>query len=132
LHANENGCSFPIIIPLIIGVRWERSILRRRITSRLQERLNSGIIEEVINLNDSGIAWDKLNFFGLEYRYVGLYLQGRMSYNDMFKKLNTRIHQFAKKQETWFRRMEKRGIQIHWINGEDSDSIGDIVKYLVK
>jgi tRNA dimethylallyltransferase len=81
------------------------------------------MVEEVKKLNESGIAWDKLDFFGLEYRYVGLYLQNKISYDDMFKKLNTRIHQFAKKQETWFRRMERKGIQIHWINGDDHNSI---------
>ena len=132
LHEHESKDTFPVINPLIIGVRWERSILRQRITSRLKDRLHSGMIEEVKKLNDSGITWDKLDFFGLEYRYVGLYLQGRISYDDMFKKLNTQIHQFAKKQETWFRRMEKRGIQIHWINGEDLNSIEEIVERLIK
>ncbi len=123
LHERENDDSFPVITPWVIGVRWERSILRQRITSRLTERLHAGLVEEVNKLNESGIAWDKLDFFGLEYRYVGLYLQNKISYDDMFKKLNTRIHQFAKKQETWFRRMERKGIQIHWINGDDHNSI---------
>jgi tRNA dimethylallyltransferase len=123
LHERENDYSFPLITPWVIGVRWERSILRQRITSRLTERLHAGMVEEVKKLNESGIAWDKLDFFGLEYRYVGLYLQNKISYDDMFKKLNTRIHQFAKKQETWFRRMERKGIQIHWINGDDHNSI---------
>jgi len=128
LHEHDNDDTFPVITPLVIGVRWERSILRQRITNRLKERLHAGMIEEVRRLKESVIAWDKLDFFGLEYRYVGLYLQGKISYNDMFKKLNTRIHQFAKKQETWFRRMEKRGIEIHWINGDDYNSIKEIVK----
>ena len=103
--------TIPRILPLVIGIRWERSILRQRITNRLKERLSSGMVDEVKKLNASGIGWDKLNYFGLEYRYVSLYLRGEMSYSDMFHKLNTRIHQFAKKQETWFRHMEKNGIE---------------------
>lgn len=73
-----------------------------------------------------------LIFFGLEYRYVGLYLRGVLSYKDMFDTLNTRIHQFAKRQETWFRRMEKQGIQIHWIKGDDYDSLKNIVDCMMK
>jgi tRNA dimethylallyltransferase len=130
LQECEKYDRFPMVTPRVVGVRWERSILRQRITSRLTERLNAGMIEEVRKLNKSGIAWEKLDSFGLEYRYVSLYLQGEISYDDMFKKLNTRIHQFAKKQETWFRRMEKKGIQIHWINGDDYDSIKEVVKRL--
>ena len=123
LHEHENGDSFPLVTPRVIGVRWERSILRQRITNRLKERMRRGMVEEVKKLNESGIAWDKLDFFGLEYRYVGLYLQNKMSYDGMFEKLNARIHQFAKKQETWFRRMERKGIKIHWISGNDYNSI---------
>ena len=122
----------PLIVPLVVGVYWERSILRQRITHRLQERLKSGMIEEVKNLHASGIRWDKLDFFGLEYRYVGLYLRNALSYKDMFRTLNTRIHQFAKRQETWFRRMEKRGIEIHWINGNDYNSLKNIIDYIMK
>jgi tRNA dimethylallyltransferase len=122
----------PAIIPLIIGVRWEREKLRQRITNRLIERLKSGMIDEVKKLNESGIGWDKLDYFGLEYRYVGLYFQGKMSYNEMFQRLNTRIHQFAKKQETWFRRMEKRGIKIFWIVGNDYIALKKITEPLMK
>jgi len=116
-HRMDENISTPPIVPLIMGIRWERSILRQRITNRLKERLASGMIEEVKWLHESGIGWEKLDFFGLEYRYIGLYLQGMITFNDMFEKLNTRIHQFAKKQETWFRRMERQGIEIHWIDG---------------
>ena len=117
----------PLIVPLVVGVYWERSILRQRITHRLEERLQSGMIDEVKNLHASGIQWEKLDYFGLEYRYVGLYLRGILSYKDMFRTLNTRIHQFAKRQETWFRRMEKRGIEIRWINGNDYNSLKKII-----
>ncbi len=118
--------SIPPIEPLVIGVRWEREILRRRITERLMKRLEEGMIEEVEGLLSSGISWEKLDFFGLEYRYVGLYLQGKLSYDEMFQKLNTRIHQFAKKQGTWFRRMEKHGIEIHWIDNGDYDALKEL------
>ncbi len=94
--------------------------------------MNAGMIEEVERLYQSGIGWQKLDFFGLEYRYVGLYLRGVMSYTEMFQKLNTRIHQFAKKQETWFRRMEKKGTKIHWINGDDYEKATKIINRLLK
>jgi tRNA dimethylallyltransferase len=109
----------PKVVPLVIGVRWDRSELRRRITRRLQERLAAGLIGEVARLHESGIGWERLDAFGLEYRYVSLYLQGILAEKQMVAQLNTRIHQFAKRQETWFRRMERQGIFIHWIDGDD-------------
>lgn len=124
---NEN-ITIPSVIPLVIGIRWDRSILRKRITDRLRERLATGMIEEVKRLHQSGIGWEKLDFFGLEYRYICLYLQGMIRYNDMFQKLNTRIHQFAKRQETWFKRMERRGIEIHWIPGADYEGIKELLR----
>lgn len=111
----------PEIHPLVLGIRWERKILRERITRRLKERLSSGMIEEVEALHASGISWEKIDFFGLEYRYIGQFLQGKLNDNDMFQKLNSAIHKFAKRQETWFRRMEKQGIKIHWIENADYD-----------
>jgi tRNA dimethylallyltransferase len=129
---NNDESHFPSIVALAIGIRWERSVLRERITDRLNERLKAGMIEEVERLHRSGIGWEKLDFFGLEYRYAGRYLRGMMSYSEMFQTLNTRIHQFAKKQETWFRRMEKKGTTIHWINGDDCDQAAKIVKRLMK
>lgn len=110
---------FPDIRPLVIGIRIERSRLRDRITERLRLRLESGMIEEVERLHDSGVPWERLDYYGLEYRFIGAHLQGGLSYNDMFQKLNSAIHDFAKRQETWFRRMEKHGVRIHWVNGED-------------
>ncbi len=126
-QAGDVDLNLPPIFPLVIGIRWDRTILRQKITRRLKDRLESGMIEEIRKLNASGISWEKLDYFGLEYRYVGLYIQGKLSYNDMFLKLNTRIHQFAKKQETWFRRMEKRGIEINWLKGADYTSIRKII-----
>jgi tRNA dimethylallyltransferase len=131
VHVNQESHS-PSIAALAVGLRWERSVLRQRITDRLNARLKAGMIEEVQRLYQSGIGWDKLDFFGLEYRYIGRYLRGVMSYSEMFQMLNTRIHQFAKKQETWFRRMEKKGITIHWINGDDYGKAREIINGLMK
>ncbi|MBW2599973.1 MAG: tRNA (adenosine(37)-N6)-dimethylallyltransferase MiaA [Deltaproteobacteria bacterium] len=118
----------PLINPFIIGIRWERSVLRDRITERLKKRIDMGMIEEVKNLHDQGVSWERLDSFGLEYRYVSRYLQGKMDFEEMFRQLNTRIHQFSKRQMTWFRRMERRGIVIHWMDNADYASIKRLVK----
>src|SRR6185369_8637324 len=89
---------FPRIRSLVIGIRWEREALRRRITDRLRERLGNGMIEEVQRLHAGGIAWERLDYYGLEYRYVGAYLRGDLNRNDMFQGLNSAIHNFAKRQ----------------------------------
>lgn len=121
----------PIMDAAVFGIHWERSLLRQRITARLRQRLEEGMIEEVKTLQISGLSWARLDSFGLEYRYVSQYLQGKFSYTEMFEKLNTSIHQFAKRQETWFRRMERKGTIIHWINGDDYDLLkGSVIKYL--
>ena len=118
--------------PIIIGLRWERSVLRRRITTRLAERLAGGMIDEVRKLQEQGnCSWEKMHDLGLEYRYVALYLQGRLSYQEMFEQLNIRIHQFAKRQETWFRRMEKQGTLINWLNDPDYEKLQKLVKRLL-
>ena len=129
-HGPEGAAGSPHIIPMVIGTRWERPVLRRRITERLRERLANGMIEEAKRLHDSGISWERLEYFGLEYRYLGLYLQGIINYNDMFQKLNTQIHQFAKRQETWFRRMERNGINIHWLKNADYEEALALIKGL--
>jgi len=117
----------PQIVPLVFGTRWDRSLLRERITKRLKERLDAGMVEEVERLHGEGISWEKLDYFGLEYRYIGKYLQRELSRNDMFQKLNSAIHQFAKRQETWFRRMERHGVHINWIDSADYDRMKEIV-----
>jgi len=115
----------------VFGIRWDRAELRKRITARLEQRLRQGMIEEVKALQQSGLAWAKLDSFGLEYRYIARYLQRKISHEEMFTQLNTRIHQFAKRQETWFRRMEKKGIVIHWIDGDNYSLLKEnVVKYL--
>jgi len=117
----------PPIVPLVIGIRWEREHLRKRIALRLKERFAAGMIEEVKGLHRSGISWDRLHFWGLEYRYVGLYLQRKISYQEMVEKLSLRIGQFAKRQETWFRRMERHGIEIFRIEGDNYEALKELV-----
>ncbi len=108
---------FPLLQPVVIGIHWERETLRRRITERLRERLDNGMIEEVERLHSCGIAWERLDYYGLEYRYIGAYLRGDLNRNDMFQRLNSAIHNFAKRQGNWFRRMERHGVAINWIEG---------------
>jgi len=107
----------PELEPIVFGLRFDRRTLRQRITQRLRERLNRGMIEEVQGLLKKGVSFETLEFYGLEYRFVAQYLKGELSRNDMFQKLNSAIHQFAKRQETWFRRLERQGILIHWVDG---------------
>jgi tRNA dimethylallyltransferase len=122
-RAHPQETEAPIAVsPLVIGIRCERSELRRKITLRLQARLELGMIDEVRSLHQRGIGWERLESFGLEYRYISLYLQQKMAREEMFRTLNTRIQQFAKRQETWFRRMERNGIRIHWIEGADDEA----------
>ena len=110
----------PAIEPAVFGISWEREILRQRITKRLRERLNRGMIEEVKELVKKGASFETLEFYGLEYRFVAKFLRGELNRNDMFQKLNSAIHQFAKRQQTWFRRMERQGILIHWVDGNEN------------
>ena len=113
----EAVTELPDICTAAFGIRWERSALRRRITVRLKARLDSGLVEEIRGLLEKGLSPEALSFYGLEYRYVTQYVCGELSRNDMFQKLNAAIHKFAKRQETWFRRMERKGVSITWIDG---------------
>jgi len=113
---------------LNIGIKLDRDIIKSRITERLGKRLESGMIEEVEKLIDMGITHEKLRFFGLEYKYLSLYLQGKLSYNDMYQKLNSAIHKFAKRQMTWFRKMEKEGVSINWFDGNDYEKIRKFIE----
>ncbi len=102
---------------LLFGIAVDRDVRRKRITQRLHHRLKHGIVEEVATLLQQGISAEKLKFYGLEYKFITLYLEGEMEYNTMVERLNIAIHQFAKRQMTWFRKMEKDGHQIEWIDG---------------
>jgi len=119
----------PQISPLVFGIKWTREILRKRIAIRLRERFEAGMIEEVQQLHDAGVPWAKLEFYGLEYRLIAQYLQGQLNRNDMGQKLRSAIGQFAKRQDTFFRRMEKRGVEICWLDGE-GDVFGELCEVL--
>ncbi|HEY3389320.1 MAG TPA: tRNA (adenosine(37)-N6)-dimethylallyltransferase MiaA [Prolixibacteraceae bacterium] len=113
----ETDLSFPPINSLIVGVKYDRDSRRRRITERLKQRLDSGMIDEVKKLIDNGLKPDDLTYYGLEYKYLTLFITGKLTYDEMFAGLNTAIHQFAKRQMTWFRKMERDGFEIKWLDG---------------
>lgn len=110
------GTEFEPIDSLIIGVDIDRDARRRRITERLKARLDAGMVDEIRGLIDSGVAPENLIYYGLEYKYVTKYVTGTLTYQEMFTGLETAIHQFAKRQMTWLRGMERRGFNIHWID----------------
>ena len=114
--------------PLIIGIDYPREIIRDRITKRLNERIDQGMILEVENLLSNGISHAKLDSFGLEYRFISRYLEGKMNKQKMIEKLNIAIHQFCKRQMTFFRNMEKNGIKINWIPEGNLESALKIIK----
>ncbi len=116
LHTPVYDRFFPSIDSLIVGVDISREERRTRITSRLRQRLEEGMVEEIKALLDSGIAPEDLLYYGLEYKYVTEYVIGRSTYEEMFQRLEIAIHQFAKRQMTWFRGMERRGFHIRWID----------------
>ncbi len=105
----------PEIKPLVIGTTLEREKVRENIKKRLEERIDAGMIEEVEGLHSQGFSWKRLEKLGLEYRYCALYLQKKISREEMFEQLFIAIRQFAKRQETWFRFMEKNGVEINWL-----------------
>ena len=105
----------PLFHPLVIGVRIDRELRREKISRRLRQRLDEGMVEEVKGLLAEGIAAEDLIYYGLEYKFLTLYVTGQLSYEEMVSQLEIAIHQFAKRQMTWFRGMERRGVKIHWI-----------------
>ncbi len=120
-YENSQGYNKPFTPPvrsLNIGIHYERDVRRKRITERLKQRLEQGMVEEVEALLKAGIDHEKLEYYGLEYRFLSQYVRGELTYDEMFTGLNTAIHRFAKRQMTWFRGMERRGIKIHWLEGE--------------
>lgn len=109
---------FPAINSLIIGVDIDRELRREKITRRLKQRLEEGMIEEVRHLIEQGISPEDLIYYGLEYKYLTLHVIGELSYEEMFTELERAIHQFAKRQMTWFRGMERRGFSIYWVDAQ--------------
>jgi tRNA dimethylallyltransferase len=120
---NRKSKRSSVVSSLNIGIKPEREEIKRRITDRLKKRLDEGMIDEVKNLLKIGISHDKLKLFGLEYKFISLYLCGELNYNDMYQKLNSAIHSFAKRQTTWFRKMEREGVIINWFDGKDYKKI---------
>jgi tRNA dimethylallyltransferase len=116
--SKKKQTQFPAFKSLIIGVMTDRETRRKRITDRLMKRLDAGMIDEVKRLLDSGVRKETLIYYGLEYKFITLYLTGMMKYNEMVESLGIAIHRFAKRQMTWFRSMERKGIVIHWIEGD--------------
>ena len=106
----------PPVDSIIIGIDIDRELRREKITRRLKTRLDHGMVEEVRALLDEGIPAEDLIYYGLEYKFLTEYLTGQLSYDEMFQRLEIAIHQFAKRQMTWFRGMERRGFKIHWIS----------------
>ncbi|MBR4046837.1 MAG: tRNA (adenosine(37)-N6)-dimethylallyltransferase MiaA [Bacteroides sp.] len=115
-HTSVEERTFPTINSLIIGIDIDRELRRKKITQRLTQRLDEGMLDEVRNLLKQGIAPEDLIYYGLEYKYLTLHAIGELSFQEMFNQLEIAIHQFAKRQMTWFRGMERRGFTIHWLN----------------
>lgn len=111
------GVNNPFYPSPVFGIFFEREEIRKRITYRLEQRLKEGMIEEVENILETGVTVEQLRYYGLEYKFVCDYISGVYNFEEMKNKLNTAIHQFAKRQMTWFRRMEKNNIKIHWLDG---------------
>ncbi|MCI7184501.1 MAG: tRNA (adenosine(37)-N6)-dimethylallyltransferase MiaA [Prevotella sp.] len=118
----------PQVESLIIGINIDRELRREKITRRLKARLDEGMCDEIQGLIDGGINPEDLIYYGLEYKFITEYVIGRISYEEMFRQLEIAIHQFAKRQMTWFRGMERRGFTIHWIDAAQSmeDKLGAI------
>lgn len=112
----EETVEYPELNSLIIGVGIDREVRREKITKRLKARLNEGMIDEVKMLLDSGVQPDDLIYYGLEYKFVTNYLLGKLTFDELFTQLEIAIHQFAKRQMTWFRGMERRGFTIYWLD----------------
>ena len=105
----------PLADAVVIGINIDRDARRQRITRRLKARLEAGMVDEVRHLIESGVAPADLIYYGLEYKFITLHVMGRLSFDEMFTQLETAIHQFANRQMTWFRGMERRGTHIHWL-----------------
>ena len=110
--------NMPDIRSLVMGIRFDRLSRRNRISQRLADRLGRGMIGEVKGLLDKGVSPERLIYYGLEYKYITEYLTGQTTYEEMFARLETAIHRFAKRQMTWFRKMEHEGLKIHWLAGD--------------
>jgi len=137
LEKNKNNTSQAEPLPfapeyLLIGVFFGRKEVHSRIEERLDLRIKNGMVAEVENLHNQGIPWERLEFFGLEYRYVACYLQGKLSFIEMRKKLLEKIRQFAKRQDVWFRKMEREGKRIYWVKEGNAGQAEALVDAFLK
>jgi len=130
----EISLDYPKLHPLLIGLAADRDVRRSKITKRLRHRLEEGMVQEAEQLHEKGLGYEKMMYYGLEYKYLALYLQGQLEYDEMFSRLETAIHQFSKRQMTWFRKMEREGFIIHWLDAElpDKEKIKRVLKLLGK
>ena len=129
LRNDNSGYNTLQLKAFVIGINLSRDEIKKRITARLKKRLDEeGMIEEVKSLMDSGVSYEKMIFFGLEYKFIAQYLKGELNKNDMFQKLNSAIHSFAKRQMTWFRKMEREGVAINWIDGSDFNRAKELIE----
>lgn len=127
----EPICTAPLENPLVIAPYYPRKTVRERIEIRLDERLNLGLVEEVRMLHENGVSWEKLEWFGLEYRYVARYLKKELTFDQMRTELLAKIRHFCKSQDIWFRKMEREGIAIHWIpEGNPSEAESLVTRWL--
>lgn len=115
-HTPLDNREFPEIDSLVIGLDIDRELRREKISKRLRSRLDEGMVDEIRRIIDSGVSPDDLIYYGLEYKFVTMYVIGQLSYDEMVSQLEIAIHQFAKRQMTWFRGMERRGVNIHWLS----------------
>jgi len=123
---------FPSLRSLVVGVNADRETRRERISQRLKQRLEAGMVQEVESLLAEGIDRESLIYYGLEYKYITMYLTGDLTYDEMYRRLEVAIHQFAKRQMTWFRGMERKGVSIRWLDTEmpTEEKIGKILTWL--
>lgn len=122
-HTPVDERPFPKLSSFTIGIEVDRDTRRKRISQRLQQRIDCGMIDEIKSLLSEGIDPEDLIYYGLEYKFLTLYVIGKLSYQEMFDQLEIAIHQFAKRQMTWFRGMERRGLTIHWMKPEEAEQI---------
>ena len=132
LHAEKEEREFPQLESLVIGVDINRELRREKISRRLRQRLDEGMVDEVKALMAEGVSAEDLIYYGLEYKYLTQYVTGQLTYEEMVRQLEIAIHQFAKRQMTWFRGMERRGIKIHWIDATLSmdEKVEEIIRLI--
>lgn len=121
-HKEVPKSIFKDLRPFMVGIKTDVETRRKKISARLEQRLQNGLVEEAEKLLDMGIGHEQLQYFGLEYKFLSLYLLGKLDKNEMFKQLESAIHQYARRQMTWFRKMEREGFHIHWMDAHETQN----------